>query len=61
MLNVVHKTKGDILTIIVDLSEDQGLSASGKSTVVASTQGNQAVGDDAGTKFGLNIYRPIKN
>ena len=61
MLNVVHKTKADILTITVDLSEDHGRSASGKSVVVASTQGNQPIGDGKGTKFGLNIYRPIKD
>lgn len=56
MLNVVHKTKGDILTILIDLSKNQGKSASGKSIVIATTQGNQKISAD-GKTLGLNLYQ----
>jgi len=59
MLNVTTALKGSKLTFTVDLSKDQGTSKSGLSTLVASSQGNQPVGDDLGTKFGINVYRPI--
>jgi len=61
MLNVATKLTGNKFVVTIDLSQDQGLSGSGKSVVIATTQGNQPVGDSEGTKFGLNIYRPIKN
>lgn len=59
MLNVKHTIKGNKLTIEVDLSERHGVSASGKSIAIASTQGNQSVGQD-NIKFGLNVYVPNK-
>jgi ABC-type molybdenum transport system ATPase subunit/photorepair protein PhrA len=61
MLNVATKLTGNKLVLTIDLSQNQGLSGSGKSTVIATTQGNQPVGDSEGTKFGLNVYCPIKN
>jgi len=51
-----------ILTITVDLNKDFGPSASGKTIIVASTQGNQAVGTaKAGdvVQVGVNVYRKI--
>ena len=60
MLNVETKITGKKLILTVDLSKPQGTSGSGKSTIIGTTQGNQPVGDDDGTKFGLNVYRPIK-
>jgi hypothetical protein len=59
MLNVTTAIKGSKLTLTIDLSKSQGTSASGKSTVVATTQGNVSIGDAAGTKMGLNVYRKI--
>lgn len=48
----------NILTITVDLNKEFGESASGKSTIVATTAGNQEVKD--GIKFGLNVYKSKK-
>jgi hypothetical protein len=54
--NVELDVKGDILTIRIDLSQEFGLSKSGKTTIVASTEGNQLVyGREE--KIGLNVYR----
>ncbi len=61
MLNIATKITGNKLVMTVDLSKDHGHSASGKSVVVATSQGNQPIGDGKGTKVGLNIYRPIKD
>ena len=56
MKNVDMKVEGNILIIRVDLSQDFGPSSSGKSNIVASTEGNQAV-PGREEKIGLNIYR----
>ena len=57
MVNVKHEVKGNKLVITVDLDQDYGYSGSGKNKVVATTRGNAEVGDDRGTKFGLNVFR----
>jgi hypothetical protein len=54
--NVEMKVDGNILTITVDLSKDFGKSSSGKSIIVASTEGNMTV-PGREEKIGLNIYR----
>ena len=61
MKNVQIKvdTKG-IMTITCDLNQEGSLSKAGKSLVIASTQGNQAVGTGKGgdtVKVGLNVYK----
>ena len=56
MKNIEMTTDGDILTIRVDLSQRFGKSSSGKSTIVASTEGNQAVPGREEIKIGLNVY-----
>ena len=56
MKNIEMTTNGDILTIRVDLSQRFGKSSSGKSTIVASTEGNQAVPGREEIKIGLNVY-----
>jgi hypothetical protein len=56
MKNVEMKIDGDILTITVDLTKEFGPSASGKTTIIASTEGNVAV-LDRDEKIGLNVYR----
>lgn len=56
MKNVKMRVEGDILTIEVDLSKEQGASASGKTTIIATTGGNIGV-PDSDAKIGLNIYR----
>lgn len=55
MKNVTFKKEGAILTIRVDLSAKGELSKSGKSEVVATTNGNQEIGD--GLMLGLNIFK----
>ena len=45
MENVLIKTEGTKLVITIDASADLGLSKSGKTRMVASTQGNKAVTD----------------
>jgi len=56
MKNVEMKIDGDILTITVDLSKEFGPSASGKTIIIASTEGNVAV-PARDEKVGLNVYR----
>ena len=58
MKNVDWTIDGDILTIRVDLSQSFGPSASGKTIIVASTEGNVAVAPERAEKVGLNVYRP---
>jgi hypothetical protein len=56
MKNVEMKLEGTILTIKVDLSKEFGPSSSGKTIIVASTEGNAPIpGRDE--MVGLNIYR----
>lgn len=57
MKNVELSVEGDILTIRVDLTRDFGPSSSGKTTIVASTEGNVAV-EGRDVRVGLNVYRP---
>lgn len=59
MKNVKLTIDGDKLLVEVDLSQDFGLSGSGKSIAIASTEGNKPVGK-GDIKIGLNIYRPNK-
>jgi hypothetical protein len=56
MKNVEMSVEGNILTIKVDLSKEFGPSSSGKTTIVASTEGNVAV-PEREEKVGLNVYR----
>ena len=58
MKNVEIKVDGNKLTIIVDLSQEFGLSSSGKSITIASTEGNVSVPGSEEVKIGLNVYKP---
>ncbi len=55
MKNVEMKVEGNILTIKVDLSKEYGPSSSGKTTIIASTEGNISV-PERNEKVGLNVY-----
>lgn len=57
MRNVKTKVDGNTLTITVDLAEEGVASGSGKSIVIASTQGNKPVPQTDGVIMGLNVYR----
>ncbi|MHA2113685.1 MAG: hypothetical protein ACW98W_19670 [Candidatus Hodarchaeales archaeon] len=61
MQNIKTELKGDKLHLTIDLGIELGESSSGKSMVVASTRGNQAVADSKGNQFklGVNVYKPI--
>ncbi len=48
---------GQILTIKVDLTQEFGPSSSGKTTIVASTEGNVDV-PGSEVKVGVNCYKP---
>jgi len=56
MKNIEMNVIGDILTIKVDLSKTFGKSGSGKSTIIASTEGNVSVPGKEEVKIGLNVY-----
>jgi hypothetical protein len=47
--------EGKVLYLRIDLSRKGTVSKSGKSTVVASTNGNVGLAD---VKIGINVYRP---
>ncbi len=57
MKNVEMLIEGNILTIKVDLSKDFGPSASGKTIIIASSEGNQPVPGKESVKIGLNVYK----
>lgn len=57
MKNVEMSVEGNVLHINVDLSVKGEESKSGKSIVIATTEGNQSVPETDGVKIGLNIYR----
>jgi hypothetical protein len=59
MQNVAMKVSGKTLTITVDLSKEFGPSKSGRTTIIASTQGNVSVPNNDEVKIGLNIYKPV--
>ena len=60
MKNVEMKVEGTILTIKVDLTKDFGPSASGKTIIIATTEGNVTVDGYEEAKIGLNVYRKKK-
>lgn len=57
MKNVTTKLEGQKLTIVIDLSQDHGPSKSGKTLVVATTEGNADVPGFPGFKLGINCYK----
>ena len=58
MKNIEAKVQGDKLVITIDLTKDFGLSTSGKSIIIASTEGNVSVPGREEIKIGVNVYRP---
>jgi hypothetical protein len=58
MQNIVFQVQGDHLLIDVDLRQELGMSASGKSIIIATTGGNVTVPGYEEVKVGLNVYRP---
>ena len=56
MKNITVEVQGNILILKVDLKKTFGPSSSGKTTIIASSEGNQSVPDYPEIKFGLNVY-----
>ena len=56
MKNVEMKLDGNILTIKVDITKEYGPSSSGKTIIIASTEGNVSV-PERDEKIGLNVYK----
>jgi len=56
MKNIEMTTEGNFLIIKVDISQRFGKSSSGKSTIIASTEGNLSVPEHEEIKIGLNVY-----
>ncbi len=56
MKNVEMNVEGSVLTIRVDLSKEFGPSSTGKTIIIASTEGNVTV-PNRQEKVGLNVYR----
>lgn len=56
MKNVEMRVEGTMLTITVDLSKEFGPSSTGKTIIVASTEGNVTI-PNRQEKVGLNVYR----
>jgi hypothetical protein len=57
MKNMELKIKGTKLTIEVDLEKEFGKSKSGKTIIIASSEGNQPIEGHDDTFIGLNIYK----
>ena len=56
MKNVEMTVLGNILTMKVDLGKEFGPSASGKTIIIASTEGNVTI-EGRLEKVGLNVYK----
>lgn len=52
------EVRDGVVYISFPLDSDEGLSASRKTRIVASTRGNQEIAD-TGVFLGLNAYRPV--
>jgi hypothetical protein len=55
MKNVDMSIEGNILTIKEDLTKDFGPSSSGKTIIIASSEGYQSVPGKEAVKIGLNV------
>ena len=57
MKNIEMHVEHGTLVIKVDLTKEFGESSSGKSIIIATTEGNVDIPSVDDTKIGLNIYR----
>ena len=51
------RIEGKKLIIAVEMDQDFGPSKSGKTRIIASTEGNISAPGDEAVKIGLNVYR----
>ena len=61
MKNIEMNLDGNMVTVKVDLTKEFGPSASGKTIIIASTEGNISVPGNEEIKIGLNIYKKKKH
>ena len=57
MKNIEMIVEGTILTVKVDLSKEFGPSSSGKTIIIATTEGNVSIPGAEDKKIGVNVYR----
>jgi len=57
MKNIEMSVAGNTLTIKVDITKTFGPSKSGKTTIIASTEGNIGVPTREEVRVGLNVYK----
>lgn len=60
MKNIEMSVEGNVLNIKVDLSKEFGKSSSGKSIIIATTEGNVSVTGAEDKKIGLNVYKKVE-
>ena len=54
--NITITRNGNIVNIAIDVSKSYGPSASGKTIIIASSEGNASLPGDSNKKLGLNIF-----
>lgn len=59
MKNITAKVNGTTLTITIDISKTFGASKTGKSIVIASTEGNVSIEGHPEVKLGVNVYKTV--
>lgn len=57
-MSISIEVREGVVYISFPLDNDEGLSTSRKTMIVASTRGNQEI-EDTGVFLGLNAYRPV--
>ncbi len=57
--NVQMEVQGNMLVIVVDLTQSLGMSQSEKSLLIASTGGGAALPEQPDVKINLTVYRPV--
>lgn len=57
MQNIEMTLEGRILTIKIDITKELGPSKTGKSILVATTEGNKSLPGVEGMKVGINVYK----
>jgi len=57
MKNIEMQVEKNILTLKIDLTKEFGPSASGKTILIATTEGNVSIPEAEDKKIGVNVYR----